>query len=107
MSEPIKPSGPELTRGVEFDAIPDGGVLIGQAAGEPVLLVRRGDEVFATAAACGHYGEGVDLGQVGPAHCSIYPNKISISCRIIEQGGKPYLSFTDNGRTSPRRKRTS
>lgn len=56
MSEPIKPSGPELTRGVEFDAIPDGGVLIGQAAGEPVLLVRRGHEVFATAAGCGHYG---------------------------------------------------
>jgi NADPH-dependent 2,4-dienoyl-CoA reductase/sulfur reductase-like enzyme/nitrite reductase/ring-hydroxylating ferredoxin subunit len=31
-------------------------LLLGQAAGEAVLLVRRGDEVYAVAAACGHYG---------------------------------------------------
>jgi len=71
MSEPIKPSGPELTQGVEFNSVPDGGVLVGQAAGEPVLLVRRGDEVFATAAGCGHYGaplaDGIVIGH--ELHC--------------------------------------
>jgi NADPH-dependent 2,4-dienoyl-CoA reductase/sulfur reductase-like enzyme/nitrite reductase/ring-hydroxylating ferredoxin subunit len=56
MSEPIPPSGPELTQGVPLRDVPDGGMLVGQAAGEPVLLVRRGDEVYAIAAACGHWG---------------------------------------------------
>jgi NADPH-dependent 2,4-dienoyl-CoA reductase/sulfur reductase-like enzyme/nitrite reductase/ring-hydroxylating ferredoxin subunit len=56
MSEPIPATGPELTQGVPFRDVPDGGILVGQAAGEPVLLVRRGDEVFAVAAACGHWG---------------------------------------------------
>ena len=56
MSEPIPPTGPELTKGVPFRDVPDGGMLVGQAAGEPVLLVRRGDEVYAIAAACGHWG---------------------------------------------------
>ena len=36
--------------------IPDGGLLAGQAGGEAILLLRRGDEVYAIAAACGHYG---------------------------------------------------
>ncbi|MBA2594755.1 MAG: FAD-dependent oxidoreductase [Pseudomonadota bacterium] len=56
MSEPIKPSGPELSAGVPLAEIPDGGILIGQLKGDPVLLVRRGEEVFAIAAACAHYG---------------------------------------------------
>ena len=56
MSEPIKPTGPELTQGIEASEVPEGGVLVGQAAGEPVLLVRQGSEVFAIAAGCGHYG---------------------------------------------------
>ena len=56
MSEPIKPSGPELTDGVAVNDIPDHGILVGQIKGEPVLLVRNGDEVSAIAAACSHYG---------------------------------------------------
>ena len=56
MSEPIPPTGPELTNGVPLADVPDGGILVGQSAGEPVLLVRRGDEVYAVAAACGHWG---------------------------------------------------
>ncbi|MBL8949151.1 MAG: FAD-dependent oxidoreductase [Myxococcaceae bacterium] len=56
MSEPIKPSGPELSRGVELSDVPDGGLLVGQVRGEPVLLVRNKDDVFAVGAACTHYG---------------------------------------------------
>ncbi len=66
MSEPIKPTGPELSNGVAFSDVPDGGVLVGQVKGEPVLLVRSGDDVFAVAAACSHYGaplaEGIVVG---------------------------------------------
>jgi apoptosis-inducing factor 3 len=56
MSEPIKPSGPELSEGVAISEVPDKGILIGQVKGEPVLLVRQGEEVFAVGAACSHYG---------------------------------------------------
>ena len=56
MSDPIPPTGPDLTIGVSLGDIPDGGVLVGQANGEAILLVRRGNEVYAVAAACGHYG---------------------------------------------------
>jgi len=49
-------SGPDLTQGIELSAIPDGTMLLGHAQSEPVLLVRRGDEVFAIGAICTHYG---------------------------------------------------
>ena len=48
--------GPDLTKGVALSAIADGAMLLGHAHGEPVLLVRRGDELFAIGAACTHYG---------------------------------------------------
>lgn len=56
MSEETKLSGPDLTQGVELSTIPDGTMLLGHAQGEPVLLARRGDEVFAIGAICTHYG---------------------------------------------------
>src|SRR5262249_40603050 len=55
MSDPAPPSGPDLTRGVAMSELPDGGMLLGQAAGEAVLLVRCGNDVHAVAAACSHY----------------------------------------------------
>ena len=54
--ENAKLSGPDLTQGVELSTIPDGTMLLGHARGEPVLLVRRGDELFAIGAVCTHYG---------------------------------------------------
>jgi apoptosis-inducing factor 3 len=49
-------SGPDLTQGVELSTIPDGTMLLGHARGEPVLLIRRGTDVFAIGAVCTHYG---------------------------------------------------
>ena len=54
-------SGPDLTKGVSFSEIgaaggAPSGCLLGHAGGEPVLLARVGDEVFAIAAQCTHYG---------------------------------------------------
>ena len=48
--------GPDLTKGVALSTIADGTMLLGHAHGEPVLLVRRGDELFAIGATCTHYG---------------------------------------------------
>jgi NADPH-dependent 2,4-dienoyl-CoA reductase/sulfur reductase-like enzyme/nitrite reductase/ring-hydroxylating ferredoxin subunit len=51
-------SGPDLAAGVELADLggAQGGSLLGHAGGEAVLLVRAGDEVFAIAANCTHYG---------------------------------------------------
>src|SRR5579864_4855722 len=49
-------SGPDLAQGIELSRIPDGTMLLGHARGEPVLLVRRGTDVFAIGAVCTHYG---------------------------------------------------
>ena len=60
--EKTKLSGPDLTQGVELSTIPDGTMLLGHAHGEPVLLARRGDEVFAIGAICTHYGAPLEQG---------------------------------------------
>jgi apoptosis-inducing factor 3 len=58
--------GPDLGAGVQASTIPDGGMLVGHAQGQAVLLSRRGDEIFAISATCTHYsgplGEGLIVG---------------------------------------------
>jgi len=48
--------GPDLVKGVALSQIADGAMLLGHARGEPVLIARRGDELFAIGAICTHYG---------------------------------------------------
>ena len=49
-------AGPNLRTGVPLDAFGESGVVAGEVDGEPVLLVRRGEEVLAVDGACTHYG---------------------------------------------------
>ena len=49
-------SGPDLELGLPLSEIEDGALMRGHAYGEPVLLARRGSEVFAVGATCTHYG---------------------------------------------------
>ena len=55
VQEEKKRAGPDLTKGIALDELPDGGMLVGHAGDEQVLLVRRGREVFAVGAQCTHY----------------------------------------------------
>src|SRR3984885_1336271 len=55
-------TGPDLAKGVALSSISEGTMLLGHAHGEPVLLARRGDEVFAIGAVCTHYGAPLDQG---------------------------------------------
>jgi NADPH-dependent 2,4-dienoyl-CoA reductase/sulfur reductase-like enzyme/nitrite reductase/ring-hydroxylating ferredoxin subunit len=48
--------GPDLVRGFPLPTISDGAMLLGHAHGQPVLLARRGGELFAIGARCTHYG---------------------------------------------------
>src|SRR5262245_44934520 len=54
--EPQTGSGPDLTAGIPANSLAEGVPLLGHVQGEPVILVRRGAEVFAVGATCSHYG---------------------------------------------------
>src|SRR5439155_9614086 len=50
-----KLDGPDLARGVPLADLAEGSMILGQAAGEPVLLARSGGALFAIGAECTHY----------------------------------------------------
>ncbi len=49
-------SGPDFSAGVPLREIADGAMLAGHVQGKPVLVARRGEELFAVGAHCTHYG---------------------------------------------------
>jgi apoptosis-inducing factor 3 len=53
--EQAQPTGPDLALGVPADELPDGAKLTGHVGHDPVLLVRRGADIFAVGAQCTHY----------------------------------------------------
>ncbi|CDX39948.1 FAD-dependent pyridine nucleotide-disulfide oxidoreductase [Mesorhizobium plurifarium] len=50
------PTGPDLRQGIAHADLADGCKLVGRCGDDQVLLVRRGNEVFAVSATCTHYG---------------------------------------------------
>ena len=46
--------GPDLAQGISSAELPEGGKLVGHAAGEAVLLVRAGGAAHAIGATCTH-----------------------------------------------------
>jgi nitrite reductase/ring-hydroxylating ferredoxin subunit len=67
-------SGPDLQAGVSDAEHGEGEMLLGHAAGEPVLLVRTADGVFAIGAACTHYGVSLAQGLLtgGTVRCAAH-----------------------------------
>src|SRR5215469_16603189 len=49
------PAKPDLTRGVAVSDLHDGGKLLGTVGEEEVIVLRRGDALFACGAYCTHY----------------------------------------------------
>lgn len=49
-------TGPDLGAGIAETDLADGSMIQGHAAGEAVLVARTGNEIFAVAANCAHYG---------------------------------------------------
>ncbi len=64
--EQDRDDGPDLATGIPLESLPDGGKLVGHVGDAAVLLVRRGDEIFAVDALCTHYhgplGRGLVVG---------------------------------------------
>lgn len=46
---------PDLAKGIAEAELADGGMLVGHVEGNAVLLVRRGEDIFAIGAECTHY----------------------------------------------------
>jgi NADPH-dependent 2,4-dienoyl-CoA reductase/sulfur reductase-like enzyme/nitrite reductase/ring-hydroxylating ferredoxin subunit len=63
--------GPDLKTGVDFGTLKEGSPLLGHVDGEAVILVRRGQQVYAIGATCTHYSgplaEGLVVGE--SVHC--------------------------------------
>jgi apoptosis-inducing factor 3 len=111
-------SGPDLAEGVDVSIVPDGTMLLGHAAGEPVLLVRRGDTFFAVGAACTHYGAPLGEGLLVddtvrcPWHHACFslrtgeplrgPALDPISCWRVETAGEPAKPGTTAGQRGGR-----
>jgi 3-phenylpropionate/trans-cinnamate dioxygenase ferredoxin reductase subunit len=56
MGHELELTGPDLRQGMALADLPDGAMVEGHADGEPVLVARRGERVFAIGARCTHYG---------------------------------------------------
>src|SRR5436309_12422584 len=48
--------GPDFEKGSDIDEVQDGGMLLGHAFGEAILVARQGSQLFAIGATCTHYG---------------------------------------------------
>ena len=51
-----KLDGADFESGIALTSVEDRTLLLGHAYGEPVLLVRRGEQIQAVGAICTHYG---------------------------------------------------
>lgn len=56
MGESASASGPDFSRGIALNEIPEEGTIAGRFGDDPVLLSRLGGKLFAIGGACTHYG---------------------------------------------------
>ena len=88
MLETPPPKGPDLAQGMEVDELSDGVAVEGHFHGEPVLLVRRGEEIFAVAARCSHYGAPLEDGLVvGVQYVDVVHGGSRLSSRMLLDSG--------------------
>ncbi len=100
---PSATTGPDLTLGVESDALADGQMLAGHVGEEAVLLARRGDAFFAIGSTCTHYGgplaEGLMLGDTVrcPWHHACFSVRTGEAVRAPALGPVPCWSTEVRG----------
>ena len=101
MQPPDNKDAPDLSLGIPSGDLAEGKFLVGQVAGEPVLLVREAGRLYAVGASCTHYGGALAQGVVvnGQVCCPLHharfalatgeatraPAGSSLSCWNVEQ----------------------
>ncbi len=85
-------SGPDLRSGVDIESLAENSPLLGHVDGEAVMLVRQGENIFATGATCTHYSgplaEGLVVGET--IRCPWHHARFSL--RSGEAEGAPALN---------------
>ncbi len=93
MGEAIEVGGPDFAiDGIACSALEEGKPVAGQANGEPVLIVRRGEAFFAIGAACSHYGAPLADGivEAGTIRCPWHHARFELATG--EASGPPALN---------------
>src|SRR5260370_26506619 len=94
--------GPDLAAGVDFESLAENSPLLGHVGSEAVILVRRGQEVFAIGATCTHYSgplaEGLVVGET--IHCPWHHARFNL--RTGEAQGAPALSAVSRWKVEQR-----
>jgi NADH dehydrogenase FAD-containing subunit/nitrite reductase/ring-hydroxylating ferredoxin subunit len=92
MAEKSELTGPDFEVGIALADVPEGTPVLGHAHGEPIVIVRLGDEVCAVGASCSHYGgplgEGLVVG--GTLRCPWHHARFDL--RTGDALGAPALS---------------
>src|SRR6185295_2975997 len=107
-----QPTGPNLRSGVDVESLTENSPLQGHVDGEAVMLVRQGENIFATGATCTHYSgplaEGLVVGET--IRCPWHHARFSL--RTGEAEGAPALNpvacfdvLRENGKVRVDRKR--
>jgi NADPH-dependent 2,4-dienoyl-CoA reductase/sulfur reductase-like enzyme/nitrite reductase/ring-hydroxylating ferredoxin subunit len=85
-------SGPDLGAGVKFGELVESEPLLGHFEGEPVILVRQAQQVFAIGAVCTHYGGPLAEGLVVEETVRCPWHHARFSLRTGEAEGAPALN---------------
>src|SRR5215467_1485815 len=115
--------GPDFEKGYETKNVRDGEMLLGHAFGEPVLVARRGEELFAIGATCTHYGGPLAKGLMVDCtvHCPWHharfdlrtgeaiaaPALNSVACYSVEKRGERFFVTGKVDKKSERKPKTS
>ncbi|MBI4304858.1 MAG: FAD-dependent oxidoreductase [Chloroflexi bacterium] len=59
-----KSAGPDFAAGVPASSLPDGEAVRGHVGEDPVIVVRKADQIYAIGASCSHYGGPLNEGLI-------------------------------------------
>src|SRR5438034_3396134 len=86
--------GPDFEKGCDIDEVQDGGMLLGHAFGEAILVARQGPQLFAIGATCTHYGGPLAKGLMVDCTVRCPWHHARFDLRTGEVIGAPALSDT-------------